>query len=118
MHHQKESEEDLITSAEKAKRMGAGGERPVSGKTTAKGGPISGGQIEEYEDEEEDYDQHPANESIDNSSQNLNKGELSVVQQKVRPRTAKTKNEEDNVFYRRQIAGGSNPVYTSTHRAD
>jgi hypothetical protein len=40
-----------------------------------------------------------------------------MAQQKTRPRTAKTKNEEDNVFYRRQI-GGSNPVYTSTQRGD
>jgi hypothetical protein len=44
-HIDKESEEDLITSAEKAKRLAKISEapRPVSGKTTAMGVPMSGG---------------------------------------------------------------------------
>ena len=54
-HIDKESEEDLITSAEKAKRLAKISEapRPVSGKTTAMGVPMSGGQLEEYDEEEE-----------------------------------------------------------------
>jgi hypothetical protein len=55
-HIDKESEEDLITSAEKAKRRLANiseAPRPVSGKTTAMGMPMSGGQLEEYDEEEE-----------------------------------------------------------------
>jgi hypothetical protein len=41
----KDSEEDLITSAEKAKKLAriTGAPRPVSGKTTAMGVPMSGG---------------------------------------------------------------------------
>jgi hypothetical protein len=55
----KDSEEDLITSAEKAKRLAriTGAPRPISGKTTAMGVPMSGGQLEEY-DEEEEYSRH------------------------------------------------------------
>jgi|LauGreDrversion4_2_1035121.scaffolds.fasta_scaffold167527_3 hypothetical protein len=41
----KDSEEDLITSAEKAKKLAkiSGAPRPISGKTTAMGVPMSGG---------------------------------------------------------------------------
>ncbi len=59
----KESEEDLITSAEKAKRLNQ--ERPISGITTAKGGPMSGAHIEDSEEDNEEYSQHE--QSIDNS---------------------------------------------------
>jgi hypothetical protein len=48
---EKDSEEDLLTSAEKARRLHQISEmpRPVSGKTTAMGVPMSGGQLEEYD---------------------------------------------------------------------
>ncbi len=81
----------------------------VSGKTTAKEGPLSGD--EEYEEDEEggdvnhDYKNHN-DELLEDSQAALNNGDLSGVEIKARPKTAKVKNEDENVFYRRQ--GGNN----------
>jgi len=38
---------------------------------------------------------------MENSQSALNNGDLSGVEMKARPQTAKVKNEDENVFYRR-----------------
>ena len=43
---------------------------------------------------------------MEDSQSALNNGDLSGVEIKARPKTAKVKNEDENVFYRRQ--GGNN----------
>ena len=75
----------------------------VSGKTTAKGGPLS--NDEEYEEDEDGdrnhgYKNH-RDDVMDDSQTALNNGDLSGVEMKARPQTAKVKIEDENVFYRR-----------------
>jgi len=88
----------------------------VSGKTTAKGGPLSN-EDEEYEEDEEGEEgheyKHHRDDLLEDSQTALNNGDLSGIETKPRPQTAKVKNEEDNVFYRRQ---GPNGAYNSTNR--
>ena len=57
---------------------------------------MSGGELEEY-DEEEEYSKQQ-----EDSTTNLNHNQdISGIVAKPRPKTAKAKNEEDNIFYRR-----------------
>lgn len=75
----------------------------VSGKTTAKGGPLS--NEDDYEEDEDgdvnhDYKNH-GDDLMEDSQAALNNGDLSGVEIKARPQTAKVKNEDENVFYRR-----------------
>jgi hypothetical protein len=73
----------------------------VSGKTTAKGGPMSNDEAyEEDEDGEMNY-KGQRDEMMEDSQAALNNGDLSGVEMKARPQTAKVKNEDENVFYRR-----------------
>ena len=75
----------------------------VSGKTTAKGGPLS--NDEAYEEDEDGEMNHgyknQRDEMMEDSQSALNNGDLSGVEMKARPQTAKVKNEDENVFYRR-----------------
>jgi hypothetical protein len=87
----------------------------VSGKTTAKGGgPLS--NDEEYEEDEEggDYKNHH-DDLIEDSQAALNNDDLSGFEIKARPQTAKVKNEDENVFYRRQGLN-NNGGFNSTSR--
>jgi len=116
MHNSKEdSDEEMIASAEKAKR--ARGEYDqantiLSGKTSKGGGATTAGHHDDDQEEyEEDEDsKKDDNEAMEDSQTALRGGDISTsTMKKARPHTAKTKNEEDNVFYRRQ----SNPNYIS-----
>ena len=53
--------------------------------------------MEEY-DEEEQYSHHQHEDSATNLNDNH---DISGIVAKPRPKTAKAKNEEDNIFYRR-----------------
>ena len=107
-----ESDDDGHGRSSKIRNM----EGRVSGKTTAKGGPLS--NEEEYEEDEDgdlnhDYKNH-RDDLMEDSQTALNNGDLSGVEMKARPQTAKVKNEDENVFYRRE--GGDKAGFNSTSR--
>jgi hypothetical protein len=53
---------------------------------------------------------------LEESTSNLHNHDISGVASKPRPKTAKAKNEEENVFYRRQ--GPNNQGYLSNQKDD
>jgi hypothetical protein len=105
----------MIASAEKAKRAREEYDQAntiLSGKTSKGGGATTAGHHDDDQEEyEEDEDsKKDENEGMEDSQTALRGGDISTsTMKKARPHTAKTKNEEDNVFYRRQ----SNPNYIS-----
>ena len=75
----------------------------VSGKTTAKGGPLSNDEAYEEDDDGEMNNEYKdqRDDVMENSHTALNNGDLSGFEVKARPQTDKVKNEDENVFYRR-----------------
>jgi hypothetical protein len=64
------------------------------------GMPLSGGEIEDYEQDDEES-VHDYSQNHEDSKTNLNNQDISGIATKPRPKTAKAKNDDDNIFYRR-----------------
>jgi hypothetical protein len=64
------------------------------------GMPMSGGEIEDYEQDDEES-AHDYSKNHEDSKTNLNNQDIAGITTKPRPKTAKAKNDDDNIFYRR-----------------